>query len=419
MRKIYLITFIVLLVQINCVLGDDTVPDGDFFEEDLMIEEEELMINDDSDLYEDDDEPMEGEAQVEPEEVIPEPEYSIIEQVQGSYLFENFQHGLGKWTHSSSNDFPGRFEIGNSVDNPHLEVETGLYVPQEARRYAVYGALDEVFNFGEQQTFVVQYEVRLHAGLQCGGAYIKLLSDREGFKPADVTNETPYTVMFGPDKCGGTDKVHFIWKFKNPKSGEYVEHHLKNPPSTVGTSDRRSHVYTLVIRSDNTFEMFVDRDSKAKGSLLDAFDPPLNPPKEIDDPDDEKPDEWVDEPRIPDPLATKPDDWDEEAPKTIVDPDDEMPEDWLEDEPLEIPDPNTYAPDDLDEDEDGEWEAPIVDNPKCEEVSGCGEWEPEMIDNPDYKGTWYAPMIDNPKYVGEWTPRKIPNPNFSKKQILF
>lgn len=50
-------------------------------------------------------------------------------------------------------------------------------------------------------------------------------------------------------------------------------------------------------------------ESKAKGSLLEDMNPPVNPPKEIDDPTDSKPDDWVDEAKIDDPEASKPDDW--------------------------------------------------------------------------------------------------------------
>lgn len=31
----------------------------------------------------------------------------------------------------------------------------------------------------------------------------------------------------------------------------------------------------------------------------------MNPPKEIDDPEDKKPEDWVEEAKIPDPEATK------------------------------------------------------------------------------------------------------------------
>lgn len=61
-------------------------------------------------------------------------------------------------------------------------------------------------------------------------------------------------------------------------------------------------------------------------NLLEDMEPPVNPPKEIDDPTDFKPDDWVDEAKIVDPVAVKPDDWDENAPRRIIDPDAKMPE---------------------------------------------------------------------------------------------
>lgn len=47
----------------------------------------------------------------------------------------------------------------------------------------------------------------------------------------------------------------------------------------------------------------------------------MNPDKEIDDPEDKKPGDWVDEAQIRDPTAVKPDDWDEDEPFQIVDED--------------------------------------------------------------------------------------------------
>ena len=38
-----------------------------------------------------------------------------------------------------------------------------------------------------------------------------------------LDNESPYSIMFGPDKCGGTNKVHFIFRFTNPVTGETEE----------------------------------------------------------------------------------------------------------------------------------------------------------------------------------------------------
>ena len=68
----------------------------------------------------------------------------------------------------------------------------------------------------------------------------------------------------------------------------------------------------------------------------------MNPPSEIDDPEDKKPEDWVDEKRIADPDATKPDDWDEDAPYEIPDEEAVKPEGWLDDEPEFIPDPGKH-----------------------------------------------------------------------------
>lgn len=43
-----------------------------------------------------------------------------------------------------------------------------------------------------------------------------------------------------------------------------------------------------------------------KGNLLTHMKPSVNPPKEIDDPEDLKPEDWVDEPKMDDPNASKP-----------------------------------------------------------------------------------------------------------------
>jgi len=57
------------------------------------------------------------------------------------------------------------------------------------------------------KTFVAQYEVKLQNGLECGGAYMKLLRDNEALHAEEFSNASPYVIMFGPDKCGATNKV--------------------------------------------------------------------------------------------------------------------------------------------------------------------------------------------------------------------
>ena len=129
------------------------------------------------------------------------------------------------------------------------------------------------------------------------------------------------------------------------------------------------------------------------------------------DPEDRKPDDWVEVKRIRDPSDVKPADWDESQPEFIVDEVAVKPADWLEEEPLQIPDPSARVPEDWDEEEYGVYEAPLVVNPRCEEVSGCGRWEKPLIPNPAYKGRYEYRTIPNPAYKGPWMPRIIANPD--------
>jgi hypothetical protein len=41
-----------------------------------------------------------------------------------------------------------------------------------------------------------------------------------------LNNDSPYSIMFGPDRCGGTNKVHFILQHQSPVTGRWEEKHL-------------------------------------------------------------------------------------------------------------------------------------------------------------------------------------------------
>jgi len=107
---------------------------------------------------------------------------------------------------------------------------------------------------------------------------------------------------------------------------------------------KTTELYTLIIHPNNTAIVKLNGEQVKEANLLEDFSPPFNPAKEIDDPKDTKPEDWVDESRIADPEATKPEDWDEDAPYEIVDETATKPEDWLENEPLTIPDPDAVQP---------------------------------------------------------------------------
>lgn len=314
--------------------------------------------------------------------------------------------------------YEGKWSLTEPKDNP-LAGDNGLIYSSEAKHGAISAPLTNTFKF-EDKPLVIQYEVRFQKKHECGGAYIKLLADTTNLKFEEFTDKTEYTIMFGPDKCGTDGKLHFIFQHKNPITFKMEEKHAKKPSGEFSHifDDAKTHLVGLIVRPDNTFEIQVDKVVVNSGSLLKDMDPPINPPKLVDDPEDIKPEDWDEREKIQDPNAVKPDDWDEEAPKTIEDANAVKPDGWLDDAPELVADPAAAKPEDWDDEEDGEWEAPQIPNPDCKAV-GCGEWTRPTIANPNYKGKWESPLIDNPDYKGVWKAKQIDNPNYFEDDAPF
>jgi len=364
-----------------------------------------------------------AEDSAEPKKVFSVPE-STGHKFLETFQTDPFDKEGQMWIESKDSTYEGqKWSHGpRTAAADFYKADNGINVEEKARRYGLSHILKETIDTVDKD-LVVQYEVALQKGLECGGAYLKFLTADDDLSAASLTEKSGYSVMFGPDKCGTTNKVHLILRHQNPVNKQWEEKHLKKEVSIK--TDSNAHLYTAILRQDQTFEIFIDSESVASGNIKDEMNAFVDgsqkdygfvPPKEIDDPEDKKPEDWVDEAKIKDPEASKPDDWDEDAPKQILDMDTEMPEGWLEDAPEFIPDPTAEIPEDWDEEDDGEWEAPEIKNPDCVSAPGCGEWKRPMKDNPDYKGKWVHPMIDNPDYIGEWKPAQIPNPNYFSEE---
>eukprot|EP00923_Selenidium_pygospionis_P033323 GHVN01058584.1.p1 GENE.GHVN01058584.1~~GHVN01058584.1.p1 ORF type:complete len:560 (+),score=103.77 GHVN01058584.1:1709-3388(+) len=337
----------------------------------------------------------------------------VAPPTSGLHFVETFEEPSWdeRWRKSKNEKFNGSWER-NTRQIEALTGDHGLILMDEAKHHGIATRFPRI-ETNKGKTFILQYEVKFEENLNCGGSYLKVIDSSNLNGMEEFDNETPYLIMFGPDRCGGTNKVHFIFKIKNKISGEWSEHHLKSPPPVPHETDV-THLYTLIIKPDDSFVVEVDGAVASEGSLLEDMTPPLQVADEVDDPSDEKPSDWVDEAKIADPEAVKPEEWDENAPRKIPDPDATIPDDWLENDPKMISDPDATMPDDWDEEEDGEWEAPPIPNPRCAEVSGCGPWSPPLIPNPAFKGPWKPPMIDNPEYKGAWRRKKMANPNYYK-----
>jgi calreticulin len=162
--------------------------------------------------------------------------------------------------------------------------------------------------------------------------------------------------MFGPDVCGATfQRTHVILGHKG-------EHHPTLHPLNC-IKDHLTHSYTLIIRANNTYEVYIDGEVIDASTVDDRFAVPAASV-------------------IPDPTDRKPADWDDD--KWVIDPTDTKPRNWVKDE--FIPDPDAFKP--------PSWDDSII-------------WGPPMIKNSNYKGQWAPRVIKNPKYGGVWMPRTV------------
>jgi len=267
-----------------------------------------------------------------------------------------------RWIQSKTKPDFGKWVLSAGKFYNDAKQDAGLQTSQDAKFYAISSSFDKFSNEGK--TLVVQFSVKHEQNIDCGGGYVKLFPST--LDSTAMTGDSEYNIMFGPDICGpGTKKVHVIFQYKGKNLLIKKDIRCKDDVDT--------HMYTLIVNSDNTYSVLIDNKEAQSGSLEEHWD--FLPAKEIKDPEAKKPEDWDDREKIPDPEDKKPADFDK---------------------PQYIDDPDAVKPDDWDEETDGEWEASKIDNPEYK-----GEWKPRDIDNPSYSGKWVHPMIPNPEYVAD------------------
>jgi len=282
------------------------------------------------------------------------------------YFSETFGKGWeDRWTASKwkeSEGTSGTFVASAGKWFLDEEEDTGIMTSEDSKFFGIATSFPSFSNEGKE--IIIQYQVKYEKDVECGGGYMKI-----GPKLDDLTtfgDPTPYNIMFGPDMCGYSKRTHLIFNY--PRTGKNV---LKKTDMAYKQEDPgTSHLYRLLIRPDNTARVEIDEERIYDGPIKEDWE--ILPPKEIPDPDDKKPEDWIEDPKIADPEDAKPEDWVDVARQKNL---------------------KAKKPPDWDDDEDGEWEAPMEDNPEYK-----GDWSVKRISNPAYKGFWEAKKIANPEY---------------------
>jgi len=301
---------------------------------------------------------------------------SLLAPSAGEVFFEEkfeSEEWEKRWVHSEwkgGNGPASKFQWSAGKWSADEQAQKGLRTEKDMHYHSISSKFAKPFS-NKGKDLVLQFSVKHEAQefTFCGGGYIKLMPSE--FDQVKFGGDTPYHIMFGPDICGyDVERIHLIFNYKG-------ENLLRNENIKLGYDNKNAftHLYTLVLKPDNTYKVYLDLKEMSSGSLHDHWN---FPNKTFDDPADKIPADWVTAQKITDPKVNKPDTWVDE--ERIRDPDAPKPAEW-------------------DDDEDGTYEAPMIKNPKYK-----GAWVQPMIDNPEYKGEWSAKTIDNPAYVQDVYP---------------
>jgi hypothetical protein len=151
----------------------------------------------------------------------------------------------------------------------------GPQTSEDARFYGLSAKMTKPFT-NEGKDLVIQYSVKHEQHIDCGGAYLKLLgtgvdqvrrppspgrSPHPGLDPnprcpwclvmmqEKFGGDTPYQVMFGPDICGSTKRTHVIFNYPAKKENLLIKDDVRCE------TDQLTHLYTLHVKPDNTYEV--------------------------------------------------------------------------------------------------------------------------------------------------------------------
>ncbi|XP_029470083.1 calreticulin-3 isoform X5 [Rhinatrema bivittatum] len=255
------------------------------------------------------------------------------------YFKEQFTDGAAwktRWVQSKYKTDYGKFKLTSGTFYGDVQKDKGIQTRGDAKYFAISSRFKPFSNV--EKTLVIQYTVKHERKIDCGGGYVKLYPSK--LDQVYMNGESQYYIMFGPDICGyGRKIVHVILHYKG------VNHSIKKEIRCK--DDSYTHLYTLILRPNQTYEIKIDNVKTESGHLEDDFN--FLVPKKIKDPTAVKPEDWDDRKKINDPMDMKPKDWDK--PKYIIDTSAKKPKDW-------------------DNEMDGEWEPPNIKNPEYKVRSG-------------------------------------------------
>jgi len=96
----------------------------------------------------------------------------------------------------------------------------------------------------------------------CSSNYIKLFP--RNLKQKELNSKSHFNLLFGPNKCKSFNQTQAFLTYNQKQPL------LKKQIDT--TADRFTHLYTFIIKPDQTYQILIDNEEKASGHFYDDWD---------------------------------------------------------------------------------------------------------------------------------------------------
>merc|ERR1719156_474899 len=193
-----------------------------------------------------------------------------------TFFSETFDAGWeSRWTVSKwkeSEGTAGTWKLNAGKWFADAEGDKGIQTQEDSKFFGISASFDSFSNKGKD--LIIQYQAKYEKDVECGGGYLKI-----GPKMSDPTtfgDPTAYNIMSDPTTFGYTKRTHLIFNYK----GKNVLKKTDLPYKQEG--EGTSHLYTLIVKPDNTVRVEIDQEKIYEGSLKEDWE--ILKPKRISDP---------------------------------------------------------------------------------------------------------------------------------------
>jgi hypothetical protein len=186
----------------------------------------------------------------------------------GFYSLAHFPSFAGSWRYrwieSAANmeeGAAGHFGWGAGMYYGDWEAQMGLMTTEDKKYYQISADFNRTIST-KGKKLIISYTIKMERDVGSGGGYIKLLP--EGLDQEHFTSDDTYDILFGPDVV---HRLNAQVKFIIRRGEEYFAMN----DTIYCPLDELTHMYTLIIRPDCTYEIQIDGKHITSGRIRDQF----------------------------------------------------------------------------------------------------------------------------------------------------